>query len=105
LFKKSLSDTTADDTRSLTAEKETPEPGQPKASHTRSRGSRLVLSRVSHCDLRGHERAAVVGPAERLGPAVVVVDEGDDPLGQVVDRGELAAAQEPALQDGEEQLD
>lgn len=34
----------------------------------------LVVSRGTHCDLRDLERAAVVGPAERLGPSVVAVD-------------------------------
>jgi hypothetical protein len=33
------------------------------------------------------------------------VDEGDDPLGQVVDGVELAVSQQAALEDGEEQLD
>ena len=53
----------------------------------------LVLSRVSHCDLRGHQRAAVVGPTERCRFSVVVLDESDDALGEMIDRVELAPAQ------------
>ena len=45
----------------------------------------LVVSRVNHCDLRDSEGLAVIGPAERCCPAVVVVDEGDDLVGQVVE--------------------
>jgi hypothetical protein len=47
----------------------------------------------------------VVGPPEGHGSAVVVVDEGDDPLGEVADEGELTAAEQAPFQDGEEQLD
>jgi hypothetical protein len=64
-----------------------------------------VLSRVNHCDLRDLQWAAVVGPAERCGASVVVLDERDDALGELVDGAELAAAQQPAFQDREEQLD
>jgi hypothetical protein len=46
----------------------------------------------------------VVGPAERCGSTVVVIDEGDHPSGQVVDRSELPPAQQAPLQDGEEQF-
>jgi len=49
----------------------------------------LVLSRVNHCDLRDSQGLAVVGPPEWRGPAVVIVDEGDDLVGQVIDRVEL----------------
>ena len=65
----------------------------------------LVRSHVSHCDLRGHEGAAVVGPSERGGAPVVVLDECDDPPGEVVEGVELSPAQESTLQDGKEQLD
>src|SRR5215212_5292811 len=65
----------------------------------------LVAPRVSHCDLRDFEGTAVVGPAERGGATVVVLDEGDDAVGEVVDRVELAASEEAALQDREEELD
>jgi hypothetical protein len=45
-----------------------------------------VARRVGHGDLRGHEGAAVVGPSEQFGRPVVLLDEGDDPLGEVVER-------------------
>src|SRR5687768_15151260 len=65
----------------------------------------LMGPRVIHCDLRDLEWAAVVGPAEWFGSPVVVVDEGDDAVGEVVDAGELAVAQQASLEDREEQLD
>jgi hypothetical protein len=41
----------------------------------------------------------------RKRPFVVALDEGDDAIGQIFDRCELASAQESALEDREEQLD
>ena len=61
--------------------------------------------RVNHCDLRDLEWAAVVGPSERCGAPVVVLDEGDHASGEFVDGTELAAAQQSAFEDREEQLD
>src|SRR2546430_6695268 len=54
--------------------------------------------------LCGLEWSAVVCPAERPGAFVVVVDERENFRGEVIDRGELAVADQPALQDREEQL-
>lgn len=59
---------------------------------------------ASFRDLRGHERTAVVGPAERRRVAVVVLDEGDDALGELVDRVKLPSAQQPVLEDGQARL-
>jgi hypothetical protein len=53
----------------------------------------LVVSRVNHCDLRGLEGAALVGPTERGGSAVVVLDEANYASCQLVNRGELASSQ------------
>ena len=64
-----------------------------------------MVSRVSHCELRDLEWAAVVGPAEWWGATVVVLDEGDDAVGEFVAAGELAVAQQSAFEDREEQLD
>ena len=52
----------------------------------------LVVPRVSHCELRDLEWAAVVGPAERRGFAVVGLDELDDAGGEFVGAVELAVA-------------
>src|SRR5579875_3209757 len=60
-----------------------------RAAKASVRGT-LVPSRVSHCDVRGPKRATVVGPTERSRPAVVVLDEGDKPLGEAGDGVELA---------------
>jgi hypothetical protein len=63
----------------------------------------LVPSRVSHCHLTygAFREAAIVGSAEWGGStAVGVVEQGDEPLGEVLDGSELAASQEFALQDG-----
>ena len=65
----------------------------------------LVAPRVSHCDLRGPKRATLVGPAEGCRTAVVILDERDDATREVVHIGELPSAEQPTLQDGEEQLD
>ena len=56
-----------------------------------------MVSRVSHCELRDLEWAAVVGPAEWLGLAVVVLDERDDAVGEFVAAGELAVSEHPSL--------
>ena len=64
-----------------------------------------MVSHVNHCDLRGPEGLAVIGPAERCCPAVVVVDEGDDLVGQVVERVEFTTAQQPTFEYREEELD
>ena len=53
----------------------------------------------------GRERLALVGPFEGPGGAVVVVDEGHDAGGEVIDRGEGGAPEELAGQDGEPDLD
>ena len=65
----------------------------------------LVVSRVNHCDLRGLERAALVGPAERCCPAVVVLYKGDDASCELLCGAGLAATEQPSFQDGKEQLD
>src|SRR5215207_9395698 len=52
----------------------------------------------------GLEGSAVVGPAERRGGAVVVVDERHHLGHQVLDGAELAALEQPTGQDREEQL-
>jgi hypothetical protein len=65
----------------------------------------LVASRVNHCDLRDLEWSAVVGPSEWRGATVVVLDEGDDPVGQIVDGVEFSVLEQAALKDREEQLD
>src|SRR4029453_17348351 len=52
----------------------------------------------------GLERSAVVGPAERRGGAVVVVDERHHLGHQVLDEAELAPLEQPTGQDREEQL-
>ena len=75
------------------------QPGDPRFAEA------LVGPRVSHCDLRDLEWAAVVGPAEWCRTSVVVLDEGDDTVGELVDGVELAAAQQSAFEDREEQLD
>ena len=51
-----------------------------------------MVSRVSHCELRDFEGSAIVGPSEWLGATVVVLDEGDDAIGEFVAAGELAVA-------------
>jgi hypothetical protein len=48
---------------------------------------------------------AVVGPFERSCGGVVVGDEAHDLGDEVVAGGELAAAQQPPGEDGEEQFD
>jgi hypothetical protein len=53
----------------------------------------LVRPRVNHCDLRGFEGAAVVGPAERIGPAVVVIDELHGAVSEVFNRLELSSSE------------
>src|SRR5215217_6374902 len=53
----------------------------------------------------GGEDAALIGPLERLGGAIVVVDEGQDAGGEVVDGGEGAATEELARQDREPDFD
>src|SRR3990172_8990754 len=77
-----------------------------RAPHERTQAmDPLVVSRVSHCELRDLEGAAVVGPSERPGMSVVVADEGDDAIREFVAAVELAVFEEPALQDREEKLD
>src|SRR3990167_7462928 len=66
---------------------------------------RLVLSRVSHCELRDLEWSAVVGPAEWLSVAVVVLDEREDVVGEFVDGVELAVFEDASFEDREEELD
>src|SRR6476469_7075443 len=53
----------------------------------------------------GSQKLGVVGPAEGFGGAVVGRDEVGDLLGQVVAGGEVAAAEQAAGQDREEDLD
>src|SRR5215208_1675171 len=51
------------------------------------------------------EHLALVGPFEGSGRAIVMVDEGQDASGEVIDRGEGAALEELAGEDGEPDLD
>ena len=57
----------------------------------------LVVSRLSHRELRDLEWASVVGPAEWQGLAVVVLDEGDDAVGELVAARELAVTEQPSF--------
>ena len=65
----------------------------------------LVASRGSHRDLRGHKRAAVVGPAERRRFADVVLDERMTRSARWSTESNSPRLSESSFQDREEQFD
>src|SRR4051812_23897974 len=69
------------------------------------RRSFVSTARPKSVDGSGGECCALVGPFERPGGAIVVVDEGQHLGGEVVDRGEGASAEELAGEDREPDLD